>query len=115
MKLLLDENLSPMLASQLSDLYPESLHVRDCGLKRGSDSSVWEFARENGFTIVSKDSDFDQIRLQRGHPPKVIWLRLGNCTTGAIEDLLRTQSPVIHNFQESPTATLLILPSGLTR
>jgi predicted nuclease of predicted toxin-antitoxin system len=110
MKLLLDENLSPFLASQLSDLYPGSLHVRDCGLKGYSDWAVWQFARERSFTIVSKDSDFDQIRLMHGHPPKVIWVRLGNCTTPAIEDLLRTQSPVIHTFEESAAESLLILP-----
>jgi len=110
MKLLLDENLSPFLASQLSDLYRGSVHVRDCGLKRASDLGIWEFARENGFTIVSKDSDFDQIRLMRGHPPKVIWVRLGNCSTRAIEDLLRSQSPVIHTFEEDAAESLLILP-----
>jgi predicted nuclease of predicted toxin-antitoxin system len=79
-------------------------------LKGHSDGAVWQFAGENGFTIVSKDSDFDQIRLVRGHPPKVIWVRLGNCTTPVIEDLLRTQSPVIHTFAESATESLLILP-----
>jgi predicted nuclease of predicted toxin-antitoxin system len=110
MKLLLDENLSPFLASQLSDLYPASLHVRDCGLKRGSDWAVWQFARENGFTIVSKDSDFDRIRLMRGQPPKIIWVRLGNCPTYAIEDLLRSQSPVIHTFEKNAGESLLILP-----
>jgi predicted nuclease of predicted toxin-antitoxin system len=110
MKLLLDENLSPFLASQLSDLYPGSLHVRDCGLKRGSDWGVWEFARDNGFTIVSKDSDFDRIRLKRGQGPKIIWVRLGNCPTSAVEELLRTQSPVIRTFEQSARESLLILP-----
>jgi predicted nuclease of predicted toxin-antitoxin system len=110
MKLLLDENLSPFLAAQLSDLYPGSLHVRDCGLKRGSDLGVLEFARENGFTIVSKDSDFYHIQLKRGHGPKVIWVRLGNCPTATVADLLRTQSPVIHTFEQRSGESLLILP-----
>jgi predicted nuclease of predicted toxin-antitoxin system len=110
MKLLLDENLSPLLASQLSDLYPGSSHLRDCGLKGCSDWAVWDYARENGFTIVSKDSDFDRIRLMRGHPPKLIWLRLGNCVTSDIEELLRSRSLVIHTFQESAVESLLILP-----
>jgi predicted nuclease of predicted toxin-antitoxin system len=110
MKLLFDENLSPFLASQLSDLYQGSMHVRDCGLKRGSDWAVWEFARDNVFTIVSKDSDFDHIRRKQKQGPKVIWVRLGNCPTSAVEDLLRAQSPVIHTFEESDGECLLILP-----
>jgi predicted nuclease of predicted toxin-antitoxin system len=108
MKLPFDENLSPFLASQLADLYPGSLHVRDCGLKRGSDLGVWEYARENGFTIVSKDSDFDYIRLKPGHGAKVIWVRLGNCPTSTVADLLRTQSPVIHTFGQNSRESLLI-------
>jgi predicted nuclease of predicted toxin-antitoxin system len=109
-KLLLDENLSPKLAQRLSDLYPGSRHIRECGLERGSDGSVWEFAKANGFTIVSRDSDFDKISSRHGHPPHIIRLRLGNCTTSAIEDLLRSQSPVIHTFVANSSASILILP-----
>jgi predicted nuclease of predicted toxin-antitoxin system len=58
MKLLFDENLSPKLPHILSLDFPESIHVRDCGLKGFPDEDVWEYARNNGFAIVSKDSDF---------------------------------------------------------
>jgi len=60
-KLLLDENLSPQLIEQLSDLYPGSAHVQQCGLGSTDDAAIWEYAKSNGFTIVSKDSDFEGL------------------------------------------------------
>ena len=58
MKLLFDENLSPRLAVALSDIYPESAHMHDCGLGSADDLSIWQYAKERDYTIVSKDSDF---------------------------------------------------------
>ena len=110
MNLLFDENLPPFLVGSLADIYPGSTHVRDCALQRGSDLGIWEFARREGFTIVTKDSDFDAASKTRGHPPKVIWIRLGNCSTRDIENLLLTHSPVIHAFEQDETQGLLELP-----
>ena len=72
MKLLFDENLSPRLASRLADLFPDSTHVRDIGLKAAADPGVWDYARLNGFMIVSKDADMHDLSLIFGNPPKVI-------------------------------------------
>jgi predicted nuclease of predicted toxin-antitoxin system len=69
-KLLFDENLPPRLAQSLADLYPGSTHLRDSGLHGVSDSEVWLYAKENSFTIVSKDSDFWQRSLLLGRPQK---------------------------------------------
>lgn len=88
MKLLIDENLSPRLALLLADLFPDSVHVRDIGLKAAPDPMVWVHAREQGFTILSKDSDMHQRSFLFGQPPKVIWVRLGNCSTREVEHLL---------------------------
>jgi predicted nuclease of predicted toxin-antitoxin system len=86
-KLLFDENLSPQLIGLLSDLYPESTHVDQCGLGGNNDTAIWEYAKANGFTIVSKDSDFEERSILLGAPPKFIWVRVHNCTTAAIEGL----------------------------
>jgi predicted nuclease of predicted toxin-antitoxin system len=110
MKPLLDENLSPRLPEMLTDLYPGSLRVRECGLEHAPDYQVWEYARANGFAIVSKDSDFEQRSVLQGHPPKIIWIRLGNCSTRATEDLLRKYSPLIHTFNFDPVESILVLP-----
>lgn len=68
MKLLFDQNLSPSLPRLLADIYPNSLHVRDVGLSRAADVRVWKYAEENGFALVSKDSDFQQWSLLYGAP-----------------------------------------------
>ena len=60
MKLLFDENLSPKLVRLLDDLFPNSVHVRDLGLKAADDPIVWKYAQDNGLTICSKDSDMHQ-------------------------------------------------------
>jgi predicted nuclease of predicted toxin-antitoxin system len=108
-KLLFDQNLSPRLVARLSDLYSHSTHVRDVGLERADDSAVWEHAAENGFTIISKDADFHQRSLLYGHPPKVIWVRLGNCRTEDVEDLLRQRVADIRAFKEDAEAAFLAL------
>lgn len=78
MKLLFDQNLSPRLPRLLADLFPDSVHVRDVGLRDAPDADIWRFAKENGFVIVSKDSDFQQRSLLYGFPPKFVWVRVGN-------------------------------------
>lgn len=88
MRLLLDQNLSPRLKSALHSTYPDPLHVRDVGLEAADDSDVWAYARTEGLVIVSKDSDFRQLSFLLGHPPKVVWIRRGNCTTEEIALLL---------------------------
>lgn len=68
MKLLFDQNLSPRLPRRLADLYPDSLHVREIGLRKATDTEIWEYAKQSGLAIVSKDADFQQRSLLYGHP-----------------------------------------------
>ena len=110
MKLLLDENISRRLVETVSDLYPGSKHVNDAGLARRADFEIWDYAKANGFAIVSKDSDFVHLAFLRGHPPKVIQLRLGNCTTESIARALRDFSVVIHTFNSDAMESVLVLP-----
>lgn len=98
MKLLLDQNVSPRLAETLADLFPGLAHVQSLGLDRSPDAPVWDLARTNGYIIVTKDVDFSDRSALLGHPPKVIWLRLGNCTTFDIESALRRHHEQIEAF-----------------
>ena len=109
MKFLFDENLSTRLVGGLSDVFPGSVHVRDVGLSGASDEAVWAYAMEHGLTIVSKDSDFHQVSFLRGPPPKVIWIRRGNCTTAAIEALLRSNRTGVLAFGAEAGAALLAI------
>lgn len=109
MKLLFDENLSPRLVGRLVDLYPESAHVDRLGLGGSSDDEVWQYAQQHGFMLVSKDSDFHERSVLRGHPPKVIWIRRGNCSTHQIEQLLRSNLDDIQRFSTDPGLSFLLL------
>jgi predicted nuclease of predicted toxin-antitoxin system len=108
-KLLFDENLSPRLLVVLADVYPDSAHVHQCGLASADDASVWQYAKDKGFTIVSKGSDFQERSILRGYPPKVIWLRASNCTSAEIESLLRTAVPIVARFILQDEESCLIL------
>ncbi|PSR17825.1 hypothetical protein C8255_10590 [filamentous cyanobacterium CCP3] len=109
MRLLFDENLSPKLPNRLSDLFPNSLHVRDVDMKSTIDPIVWDFAKDNDLMIVSKDADMHDLSLVLGNPPKVIWLRLGNCSTRQVENVLRRDFDAIKLFYEDESLSLLAL------
>ena len=111
MKLLFDENLSPRLAKALADVYPDSAHVHQCGLDSSDDLAIWQYAKANGFTIISKDSDFQERSVLYGHPPKIIWLRVGNCTSAEIESLLHVARSTITRFLQEGRESCLILES----
>ena len=109
MRLLLDQNLSPRLVRALADLYPESLHVRDVGLQAAGDDAVWFYARDHGLAIVSKDADFRQRSFLGGAPPKLIWIRLGNCSTADVENLLRVHHTSLLTFDVDGDSAFLAL------
>lgn len=88
MKLLFDHNLPPLLVSRLADLFPGSQHVFPLGLDRASDWQIRDFARQSGYCIVTKDADFSDLCVLLGFPPRIIWIRRGNCSTTALEELL---------------------------
>ena len=109
MKLLFDQNLSPSLVARLSDLYPDCIHVCRLGLESAPGLSVWNYASENSFTIVTKDADFGEMSVLLHFPPKVIWLRAGNCSTSQIEAILRTQYDAVVAFHDGPNEAVLAL------
>ncbi len=109
MKLLFDENLSPNLVRALLDIYPGSVHVRDVGLQSANDNAVWDYAADHGLTIVSKDEDFHQRSLLAGPPPKVVWIRRGNCSTSDIEAVLRVHHADLLDFERDEQGAFLAL------
>lgn len=109
MKLLFDQNLSPKLVTRLADLFPDSSHVQSLGLDCSEDDQVWEHARLNSFTIVSKDAGYNNLSVLRGSPPKVIWLQLGNCTTAWVEAVFRSRFDDIQVFEQDTSVGTLVL------
>ncbi len=110
MKLLLDQNLPPRLAKDLADLFPASAHVSTLGLDQSDDDDLWTCARDHDYLLVSKDADFTDLSTLRGFPPKPIWIRLGNCTTAEIEELLRSHAEDIRQMTADADVGVLMLP-----
>ena len=109
MKLLLDENLSDRIIPQIVDLFPDSTHVKTEDLVRSDDSLIADWAKRSGFAVVSKDAGFYQTSVAFGAPPKFIWLRVGNCSTAIIVNLLRLHHALISEFISNETESVLVL------
>ena len=109
MKLLFDQNLSPELVERLADIYPGSAHVYSMGLDRASDLIIWNAARDQGYTITSRDADFSDLTALLGSPPKVVWIRRGNCSTREIEAILRLHYDAMTSFDRNPDLGVLAL------
>lgn len=97
MKLLFDQNVSPKLCRLLADVFPNAAHVREIGLREADDATIWRRAQSENRVIVTKDSDFRQRSFLEGFPPKIILIQLGNCSTRAIETLLRRRAAEINS------------------
>ncbi len=109
MKLLYDQNLSPKLTQRLQDIFPESVHVRDLNMQKAKDLEIWNYAKEHGYSIVTKDTDFYQRSIFFGHPPKIILLRIGNASVKEIEEYIRSNSISINTFFQKEIESILIL------
>ena len=109
MKLLYDQNLSKRLVRQLSAFFPDSQHVFEVGLATSDDREIWDYAKKNELTIVSKDSDFYALSQMFGFPPKVVWLQCGNVHADFIETIININREVIKEFINNKESGLLIL------
>ncbi|MPZ87560.1 MAG: hypothetical protein GEU81_05685 [Nitriliruptorales bacterium] len=109
MRLLFDQNLPPRLVTTLVTMYPGSVHVSMVGFDRAADRLVSDYACDHGYIVVTKDADFTELALASGSGLKVVWLRLGNCTTSKIEMVLRDCREAISRLGEDPDARVLSL------
>jgi predicted nuclease of predicted toxin-antitoxin system len=101
--------LAARLVEALADVYPQSLHVGGIGLAPAPDRAIWAHAQNHDLVIVSKDEDFHRLSVLHGPPPKVIWIRLGTCSTDAVIRLLRTRRVEIEGFVAHGEAAFLAL------
>lgn len=101
MKLLLDQNLSRRLLPALEATFPGSTQVQLLGMEADDDSTIWAYAKAEGFAIVTKDSDFVEMSAVRGMPPKIIWLNLGNVSNTVVGNKLTEHLLTILSFLDS--------------
>ena len=97
MPLITDENIS----WRLKKLMPEWEILPSNEIKpaqRLTDFMIWQFAKANQYTILTFDEDFSELQNLYSYPPKVIWLRTGNVSTGEIVSLLLSLQDNIRDF-----------------
>jgi predicted nuclease of predicted toxin-antitoxin system len=110
MKLLLDANISWRLSAILSEHFGDCTHVNKTELsKPAKDTEIWKYAAENGYTIVTQDSDFLNLFEARGFPPKVILLRIGNMDRRTTENVLLQNKSSIFDLENGNYGLLEII------
>jgi predicted nuclease of predicted toxin-antitoxin system len=97
-KFLIDNNISFKLSGQLATVFTGTRHVRDELGTNASDLTVWQWALQHDFVILTKDNDFDEISQLKGCPPKVVHLNCGNKSTTYINNLLIRYEKEIQQF-----------------
>jgi len=102
-KLLFDQNISFRVVNLLLPSFPEAKHVKEFNLQNASDKQIWNYAKENQYTIISFDADFYDLVTLHGHPPKIIWLRLGNTSTQNLAKTLQHHINLINSFISDDT------------
>jgi predicted nuclease of predicted toxin-antitoxin system len=100
MKLLFDQTISFRIVSKLQSLFPECGQVRELNLENRTDREIWDFAKMKEYTIVTFDADFYDFVTLYGHPPKIIWLRMGNTKTENLTTVFQRHHEIIKAFIE---------------
>jgi predicted nuclease of predicted toxin-antitoxin system len=82
-----DAQLPPALAPWLTETFGVAAKsARFLGLADAEDEHIFSLARESGnVVIVSKDSDFVEMALRSGPPPKILWVTCGNLTNRRLQ------------------------------
>ena len=107
MKLLLDENISWRVVKLLLPFFDNILHVSDISKTRLSDKAIWQYAKMNDYIIVTYDSDFRDLSVIKGFPPKVIWIRKGNLSKIELVDKLNINRKIIADFSYDNNLSIL--------
>lgn len=110
MKFLVDENISWRVLRLIAEAFPDSAHVDEVGLGNAApDDRIWSYAADHGFTILTKDRDFNDMALLRNTPPKVVWLQLGNAHTKLIADTVLERQADIERFGAAEDQAVLVV------
>jgi predicted nuclease of predicted toxin-antitoxin system len=107
LKLLFDQNISPRIVKQVAADFPDSKQVRHVGLEDAADAVIFDYAKAHGYSVVTFDSDFVDLNLIKGIPPKIIWLKTGNLTTKSVSGLLSANLLAIREFLASDKEEIL--------
>jgi predicted nuclease of predicted toxin-antitoxin system len=112
MKILLDANISWKLVNILTPVFGECAHVDLIGLPvPAGDKDIWDYALNNGYIIITKDSDFLDLLELKGFPPKIVLLKTGNNSSGVLAELLSNSKQKIEELKSNDYGLLEIYGS----
>lgn len=101
MKVLIDQNISQRILPLLVHKFDTLNHIREIGLTNADDYEIFMFARANGYqAVITADEDFIKLINQFSQPPKIVWVRTGNCSTKVLSQLLTEKVQMIREFIE---------------
>jgi predicted nuclease of predicted toxin-antitoxin system len=86
--------------------YPPDLQQFRDSIAAVSDERIWQFAKSEGFAIVSMDEDFRHLSARFGFPPKVVWVRLGNVRRQALLGVFAKLLPELRAGLEGDTVVI---------
>ena len=95
MRFVIDAQPPPALAEWLVARGHEAAHVLALAGLDAPDSMIWDLARHQGRTVITKDRDFAIWASARRTGPQVVWIRLGNTTTRALLAWLEPKWPAV--------------------
>lgn len=101
MRFVVDAQLPPALARNLTSEGHQAEHINEIGMAIAADIAIWEYAEAAGAVIVSKDEDFAKLVFETASGPQVIWIRLGNITNEALWHALKPLLPELIEALES--------------
>jgi predicted nuclease of predicted toxin-antitoxin system len=107
MNLLFDQKISHRILPNIQDISPNAKQVRELGLENLTDKEIWDYAKKNEFIIVTFDTDFYDLSLVWGNPPKIVWIRTFNQTNKNIELILRKHINDLIEFQKEKDLSCL--------
>ena len=108
MKILIDQNISHRVIPHIQAEFQNVEHVRNLGLTDANDFQIFQFARKNQFDVIfTLDEDFNNLQLEHSIPPKIVWFRVGNCSTTLLASIIIEKSEVIKNFCEDASLRCL--------
>jgi len=109
MKLLLDANISWKLVNILIPIFGECTHVDLVGLKvPAKDRHIWNYALENEYIIITKDTDFLDLLELKGFPPKVVLIKTGNNSSKILADIIINAKSKIEDLENNEYGLLEI-------
>jgi len=107
LKLLLDQNLSRRMLPDLVSAFPGSSQVQLLDLDLADDKTLWQYAKDHDFVLVTLDSDFQDLATLYGAPPKIIWLKCGDRPRWYVASLLLQHRERVESFGNDPASAVL--------